>query len=46
MNNNLNQYPDMVGIITYLRKPFRSDFRKFEVKRVYAKALRFQLFRN
>ena len=36
----------MVCIITYLRKPIRSDFSKVEVKRVYAKALRFQLFRN
>ena len=46
MNSNSNQYPDMVCIITYLRKPFRSDFSKVEVKRVYAKVIRFQLFRN
>ena len=36
----------MVRIITYLRKPFRSDISNFEVKRVYAKVIRFQLFRN
>ena len=44
MNSNSNQYPDTVCIITYLRKPFRSDFNKFEVKRVYVKVIRFQLF--
>ena len=46
MNSSSNQYPDLVCIITYLRKPFRNDFSKVEVKRVYAKALRFQLFRK
>ena len=46
MNSNSNQYPDMVCIITYLRKQFQSDFSKLEVKRVYTKDLRFQLFRN
>ena len=44
MNTNSNQYPDMVCIITYLSKPFRSDFSKVEVKRVYAKTLDFNYF--
>ena len=46
MNSNSNQYPNMICIITYPRKTFGCDISGIEAKRVYAKVIRFQLFRN